>query len=131
VLIVGVNADAGVRRLKGPARPINALEDRAQVLAALSCVDHLIAFEDETPIQLIRALRPDVFVKGGDYTRASLPEAPIVEQLGGVVRILPYVADQSTTSIIARIRDLASNDPVSQLDAGSQLSLIEQAVGDG
>jgi D-beta-D-heptose 7-phosphate kinase / D-beta-D-heptose 1-phosphate adenosyltransferase len=130
VLIVGVNADAGVRRLKGPTRPINSLEDRAQVLAALSCVDHLIAFEEETPIQLIRALRPDVFVKGGDYTRASLPEAPVVEQLGGVVHILPYLADQSTTSIIERIHGLASGAHISQLDADGLPGLIEQAVGD-
>jgi D-beta-D-heptose 7-phosphate kinase/D-beta-D-heptose 1-phosphate adenosyltransferase len=93
-------------------------------------VDHLIAFDEETPIELIRALRPDVFVKGGDYTRASLPEAPIVEQLGGVVHILPYLADQSTTSIIARIRDRAADDPVSRLDAAGRPGLIEQAVGD-
>jgi len=130
VLIVGINADASVRRLKGPTRPINSLEDRAQVLAALSCVDHLIAFEEETPIQLIRKLRPDVFVKGGDYTRASLPEAPIVEQLGGVVQILPYVDDQSTTSIIARIRDRALGDQGSQPDVDGLPGLLEQAVGD-
>lgn len=104
VLIVAVNSDDSVRRLKGPERPINALEDRVEVLAALSCVDHVAAFDEDTPIELLRALRPDVFVKGGDYTPDMLPEAPVVEALGGVVRILPYVADRSTTSIIDRIR---------------------------
>lgn len=104
ILIVGVNSDGSVRRLKGPERPINTLEDRAAVLAALSCVDHIIAFDDDTPIGIIRAIRPDVYIKGGDYTREMLPEAPVVEALGGVVQILPYVEDRSTTGIIERIR---------------------------
>ena len=104
VLVVGVNSDESVRRLKGAGRPINPLEDRAQVLAALSCVDHIIAFEENTPVDLIRAVRPDVFVKGGDYTRAMLPEVPVVEEVGGEVEILPYVRDRSTTGIIERIR---------------------------
>ena len=109
VLVVGVNSDAGIRRLKGPERPINTLEDRVEVLAALSCVDHLIPFDDDTPERLIEALRPDVFVKGGDYTIDRLPEAPLVRRLGGEVRILPFVADRSTTRIIERIaaRDAA------------------------
>ncbi len=104
VLIVGVNSDAGIRRLKGPTRPINALEDRLQVLSALSCVDHVVAFDEDTPHELIRHARPDVFVKGGDYTRSTLPEASLVEELGGIVEILPFLADRSTTDIIARIR---------------------------
>jgi D-beta-D-heptose 7-phosphate kinase/D-beta-D-heptose 1-phosphate adenosyltransferase len=104
VLIVGVNTDAGVRRLKGPSRPINTLEDRAAVLAALSCVDHLIPFDAPTPVELIRVLRPDIFVKGGDYTHATLPEAALVEQLGGQVEILPYLPDRSTSGIIEQIR---------------------------
>ncbi len=108
VLIVGVNADASVRRLKGPGRPINTLEDRVQVLAAMSSVDHIIAFQEDTPSEVIRAIRPDVFVKGGDYTWETLPEAPLVEALGGTVHILPYVEEHSTTSIIQRIRDTYS-----------------------
>jgi D-beta-D-heptose 7-phosphate kinase / D-beta-D-heptose 1-phosphate adenosyltransferase len=104
VLIVGVNSDASIRRLKGPERPINGLDDRVEVLSALSCVDHVIPFDEDTPHDLIRAVRPDVFVKGGDYTRAMLPEAELVERLGGVVEILPFVSDRSTTDIIARIR---------------------------
>src|SRR5439155_26961964 len=105
VLVVGVNTDAGIRRLKGPTRPINALEDRLQVLAALSCVDHLIPFDEDTPCELVRAVRPDVFVKGGDYTRDRLPEAAIVEGYGGVVQILPYLQDRSTTGLIERIQE--------------------------
>jgi len=104
ILIVGVNSDASIQRLKGPSRPINALEDRLQVLSALSCVDHVVAFDEDTPHELIRVVRPDVFVKGGDYTRATLPEAPLVEELGGTVEILPFLADRSTTDMIAKIR---------------------------
>jgi D-beta-D-heptose 7-phosphate kinase/D-beta-D-heptose 1-phosphate adenosyltransferase len=104
LLVVGVNTDAGIRRLKGPARPINPLDDRLQVLAALSCVDLAVPFDEDTPHDLIRAVRPAVFVKGGDYTRDRLPEAGLVEELGGEVRILSFVADRSTTGLIERIR---------------------------
>jgi D-beta-D-heptose 7-phosphate kinase/D-beta-D-heptose 1-phosphate adenosyltransferase len=104
VLIVAVNSDASVARLKGPGRPINPLDDRLSVLAALSCVDHVVPFEDDTPVELIRTVRPDVFVKGGDYARAALPEADAVEELGGRVEILPYVHDRSTSNMITRIR---------------------------
>jgi rfaE bifunctional protein nucleotidyltransferase chain/domain len=93
-----------VRRLKGPGRPITSLEDRIEVLAALSSVDHIVSFADDTPVELIGKIRPDVFVKGGDYTLAMLPEAPVVKELGGVVRILPYVDDRSTSAIIDRVR---------------------------
>jgi D-beta-D-heptose 7-phosphate kinase / D-beta-D-heptose 1-phosphate adenosyltransferase len=104
VLVVGLNTDASVRRLKGPERPINPLEDRVQVLAALSCVDYIVPFGEDTPERLIRAVRPDLFVKGGDYTRETLPEADLVEALGGCVQILPYLEDRSTSEIVARIR---------------------------
>jgi D-beta-D-heptose 7-phosphate kinase/D-beta-D-heptose 1-phosphate adenosyltransferase len=104
VLIVGVNSDDGIRRLKGPSRPINTLEDRIHVLAALSCIDHVIPFDEDTPCRLVEVVRPDIFVKGGDYTRDRLPEAELVESFGGVVRILPFIADRSTTDIIERIR---------------------------
>lgn len=104
VLIVGINSDESVRRLKGPQRPINGLEDRVQVLGALSCIDHIVAFDGDTATDLVRAIRPAVFVKGGDYTPATLPEAPLVEALGGRVHILPYLDDRSTTRVIERIR---------------------------
>jgi D-beta-D-heptose 7-phosphate kinase/D-beta-D-heptose 1-phosphate adenosyltransferase len=108
VLVVGLNSDASVGRLKGPGRPVNALDDRAHVLAALSCVDLVVPFAEDTPVELLRAVRPDVFVKGGDYTREMLPEAPVVEALGGTVHLLPYVEDRSTTGIIERIREAES-----------------------
>jgi D-beta-D-heptose 7-phosphate kinase/D-beta-D-heptose 1-phosphate adenosyltransferase len=111
ILIVGVNSDEGVRRLKGPSRPINSLEDRAQILAALSCVDHIVPFDADTPHDLIRVIKPDIFVKGGDYTRETLPEASLVEELGGEVRILPYLDDHSTTGIIEKIRKLYAESP--------------------
>jgi D-beta-D-heptose 7-phosphate kinase/D-beta-D-heptose 1-phosphate adenosyltransferase len=104
ILIVGVNSDAGIKRLKGPSRPINSLQNRLHVLAALGCIDHVVAFDEDTPCNLIRAIRPDVFVKGGDYTRERLPEAAIVEEYGGSVHILPYEQDCSTTGIIERIQ---------------------------
>ncbi|HSL76444.1 MAG TPA: D-glycero-beta-D-manno-heptose 1-phosphate adenylyltransferase [Candidatus Limnocylindrales bacterium] len=104
VLIVAVNSDASVRRLKGADRPINGLDDRLLVLEALSCVDNVVAFDTDTPEQLIEAVRPDVFAKGGDYSRESLPEAGLVERLGGSVQILPLVDDRSTTGIIRRAR---------------------------
>jgi D-beta-D-heptose 7-phosphate kinase/D-beta-D-heptose 1-phosphate adenosyltransferase len=105
VLIVGLNSDESVRRLKGATRPINCASDRAQVLAALSCVDHIVEFPQDTPMTLIERARPDVYVKGADYTCETLPEAPLVERLGGEVRLLPYLGDFSTTGIIARIGD--------------------------
>jgi D-beta-D-heptose 7-phosphate kinase / D-beta-D-heptose 1-phosphate adenosyltransferase len=104
ILIVGLNTDASVRRLKGPTRPINALEDRSAVLAGLSAVDHIVAFDEPTAVELCAAVRPHVFVKGGDYTRDRLPEAAVVQSQGGEVRLLPYLKDHSTSSIIARAR---------------------------
>jgi D-beta-D-heptose 7-phosphate kinase/D-beta-D-heptose 1-phosphate adenosyltransferase len=104
ILVVAVNSDASVRRLKGPERPINGLDDRLEVLEALSCVDHVVAFDADTPDDVIRVVRPDVFVKGGDYALDELPEAAVVEALGGSVKILPYVENRSTTGLIARVR---------------------------
>lgn len=105
VLIVAVNSDEGVRRLKGADRPIHSLNDRVGMLAALACVDHIVAFDDDDPRRLLRTIRPDTFVKGGGYQRDHLPEAPLVEALGGVVRLLPFVEHRSTTSLIQRIRN--------------------------
>jgi len=104
LLIVGVNTDASVRRLKGPTRPVNPLAERMAVLAALRSVDYVVPFAagEDTPHELIAAIRPAVFVKGGDYTRDTLPEAALVEALGGAVEIIPYLPNHSTTRIIAR-----------------------------
>jgi D-beta-D-heptose 7-phosphate kinase/D-beta-D-heptose 1-phosphate adenosyltransferase len=106
VLIVGVNRDESIRRLKGSERPINPLHDRLQVLAALGCVDHVIPFgeaHDDTPISLIACVKPQVFAKGGDYHNGMLPEASTVERYGGRIVFLQHVRDHSTTDIINRI----------------------------
>lgn len=103
ILMIGVNSDDSVRRIKGATRPINPLEDRIQVLSGLGCVDHLVAFDEDTPCNLIRLVQPDIYVKGGDYTKETLPEAPIVEQFGGVVELLPFLENRSTTLMIQRI----------------------------
>jgi len=105
ILIVALNSDDSVRRIKGPQRPINTLAERVQVLSALSGVDYLVSFSEDTPVKLIKTIKPDVYVKGGDYTRERLPEAPVVESLGGVVRIVPYINGRSTTKIINQIRE--------------------------
>ena len=104
MLIVGLNTDASIRRLKGDGRPINGEGDRANVLAALSCIDLVVPFAEDTPAALIEVLRPEVFAKGGDYTLDTLPEAALVQRLGGEVILLPFLDDRSTTATIARIR---------------------------
>ena len=104
LLVVGVNTDAGVRRLKGPQRPIVPEEERAELLAALECVDYVILFDEPTPEESLRELRPAIHAKGGDYTEEQLPEAAIVRGYGGDVRIMPLVPGRSTTDIVNRIR---------------------------
>ncbi|ABI78468.1 rfaE bifunctional protein [Hyphomonas neptunium ATCC 15444] len=101
-LVVGLNSDNSVKRLKGPLRPINNEQARADVLSALSAVDGVIIFDTDTPLDAIAALNPDVLVKGGDYTRESIVGADIVEARGGEIVIVPLVAGHSTTAIIAR-----------------------------
>src|SRR5262245_42476467 len=110
LLVVGVNSDASTRALKGPQRPLVPQEDRAALLAALRCVDYVTIFEERTAEALVEALRPEVYVKGGDYgpqpnTVASkaLPEAQVVESYGGQVVLLPYRAGRSTSALIRKI----------------------------
>ena len=112
VLIVGVNNDNSIRKLKGPDRPINNLEDRITVLAGLQSIDYLIAFEEESPVQLIKQVHPHIFVKGGTYTETSIPEAPLLKKLGCVVKIVPYIEEHSTTQIINKIRDITHEDEI-------------------
>ncbi|NRQ38951.1 D-glycero-beta-D-manno-heptose 1-phosphate adenylyltransferase [Nonomuraea sp. NN258] len=106
VLVVAVNSDASVARLKGPGRPLNPCEDRMSVLAALNDVDYVITFDEDTPERLLRMIRPELYVKGGDYTAEMLAEAPLVRSLGGEVKVLDYLPDRSTTAIIGRMRAL-------------------------
>lgn len=104
LLIVGLNSDASAKTLgKSPNRPINTLEDRAEVLAALRCVDGVVLFEESTPEALIGSLRPEVHVKGGDYRADDLPEAKIVRAYGGEIVILPTLEGRSTTAILKKL----------------------------
>lgn len=103
-LIVGLNSDASVRRLKGPERPVRTEAERAYVLAALRCVDVVTVFDEDTPLELVRAVLPDVIVKGGDYTEDTVVGAPEVRARGGDVVIVPLTPGQSTTSIIEKLR---------------------------
>lgn len=106
VLVVGLNTDASVKRLKGPERPINTEADRATVLQALRSVDHVVLFERDTPLELITEIVPDVLVKGGDYTRDTIVGADIVEENGGRVVTIPLVEGRSTTNVITRARSV-------------------------
>lgn len=107
VLVVGVNSDSSVRKLKGPERPVVHESDRVEILSALECVDYVTIFPEDTPVELILAIRPDVHVKGGDYKPEDLPEADAVRSVGGEVRIVTYTSTategRSTTNLIGRI----------------------------
>jgi len=104
VLVVGLNSDASVRRLKGPERPVRSEGERAYVVAALECVSAVVIFEEDTPLQLVRHLRPDVIVKGGDYAPETIVGAGEVRARGGEVVVIPLRPGQSTTAIIERLR---------------------------
>lgn len=102
VLVVGVNSDASVKRLKGPTRPIQNESDRSEILLALKAINHAIVFEDDTPEALIKELRPDILVKGGDWAIEKIVGAPFVQSYGGKVLSLPFIEGRSTTKIIEK-----------------------------
>ena len=102
-LIVALNTDSSVSRLKGPSRPINILSDRMAVIAALRCVDCVVSFDEDTPEAIITQIKPDIHVKGGDYTVDSLPESAIVHGYGGKVVILPLLPGRSSTRMIDQL----------------------------
>ncbi|MCB0586020.1 MAG: D-glycero-beta-D-manno-heptose 1-phosphate adenylyltransferase [Phaeodactylibacter sp.] len=104
-LVVGLNSDASVRRLKGAGRPINDEPSRQLMLAALECVDLAVTFEQDTPLELITLLLPDILVKGGDYQPGDIVGADVVIARGGEVKALPYIEGYSTSAIEARIRE--------------------------
>lgn len=104
ILVVGLNSDASVRRLKGSSRPINSEENRALVLAALQSVDYVIIFEEDTPYELIEAIQPDVLVKGGDWKETEIVGSDIVKAKGGKVISLPFREGLSTTNMIEKMR---------------------------
>lgn len=102
VLVVALNDDASVVRLKGPTRPVNKLDDRMAVIAALASVSFVTFFTEDTPIETLALLKPDIHIKGGDYKVESLPEYKVVTSYGGQVRTVPFRDGYSTTSIIER-----------------------------
>ncbi|MBW3632238.1 MAG: D-glycero-beta-D-manno-heptose 1-phosphate adenylyltransferase, partial [Chloroflexi bacterium] len=108
VLVVGLNTDASTRRLKGPTRPVNRESDRLALVSALDVVDYAVLFDEDTPAELIRAIRPHVHVKGGDYLAERLPEIGAVHEVGAEVEILSLVEGRSTTALIDRIVATAS-----------------------
>ena len=104
VLVLGLNTDASVRRLKGPERPINSELDRAKVVGALKSVDYVVLFGEQTAEAVIAEVKPDIYVKGGDYTLDTLPEAKIVQSYGGKVAFIDMVEGRSTTNIVNKIK---------------------------
>uniref|UniRef100_A0A2R5L082 D-glycero-beta-D-manno-heptose 1-phosphate adenylyltransferase n=1 Tax=Hirondellea gigas TaxID=1518452 RepID=A0A2R5L082_9CRUS len=105
ILIIGVNSDDSVRRLKGSTRPINSQDDRAELLCGLKAVDYAVIFTEDTPVEIIEALKPSIHVKGGDYKKEDLPETVVVERNGGEVRILQLVDGKSTSNVVKKITE--------------------------
>ena len=100
--MVYVNSDASVARLKGPARPLQPATDRVRILQALACVDDVVVFEEDTPAEVLRGLRPQLWVKGGDYSGVEVPEAAVLAEWGGRVVTVPFLAGRSTTRLAER-----------------------------
>lgn len=110
MLVVGVNSDKSVRKLKGPQRPVVSEKDRAEILAALECVDYITVFGEDTPVELILAIKPNIHVKGGDYKPEDLPEGEAVASVGGRIEIVPFTSTategRSTTNLIGKIVEI-------------------------
>jgi D-beta-D-heptose 7-phosphate kinase/D-beta-D-heptose 1-phosphate adenosyltransferase len=104
VLVVGINSDASVVRLKGPKRPLIPEHERAALLAGLDCVGAVVAFDEDTPLELLQEVRPHVLVKGADYRVDQVVGRELVESLGGKVVLVPLVAEHSTSALVERIR---------------------------
>lgn len=105
ILIVGLNSDKSVKRLKGITRPVNIQKERAEILCALACVDYVVIFEEDTPYELIKEVQPDVLVKGGDYKIEDIVGKDIVEKIGGIVKVLPYIEGKSTTNLLRQMEE--------------------------
>lgn len=105
ILVLGLNSDASVKRIKGKERPVNKQADRLMVLAALSCVDYLTIFNQDTPLKLIKLLKPDLLLKGGDWKADKIIGGEFVKSYGGRVKTIPYLKGYSTTGLIARLKD--------------------------
>jgi glycerol-3-phosphate cytidylyltransferase len=105
VLFLGLNSDASVKRLKGADRPINNQSDRGELLANLRSVDYVYIFSEDTPVEFLKMVKPDIHIKGADYTSDKLAETPVVESFGGVVKLLPLVPQKSTTGLVQKIKE--------------------------
>ena len=103
ISIVCLNSDVSVKKIKGPDRPINCEDDRAEILCALDCVDYVVMFDESSPVDLLCEIKPDVYTKGADYTIETLPEAKPVMQNGGRVEFISFVEGKSTTNVIKKI----------------------------
>ena len=103
ILIVGLNSDSSVKRLKGESRPINNEQDRAMLLDELKSVDYVVIFEEDSPVNLLEIIKPDIYTKGSDYTVETLPEAPVVLKNGGQIEFISFVEGKSTTGIVKNI----------------------------
>jgi len=108
VLIIGLNADSSVKRLKGASRPVNKQEDRAIVLAALESVDYIVLFSQDTPFELITAIKPDILVKGGDWKLKDIVGSDVVQSYKGKVMTIPFVKRYSTTGLIKKVEGTGS-----------------------
>jgi D-glycero-beta-D-manno-heptose 1-phosphate adenylyltransferase len=121
-LIIGLNSDSGTRKLKGPGRPLVPQEERAEILAGLTYIDYVTIFDEPTAGELLALLQPAIYVKGGDYglgqsntpDTSRLPEAKVVQHYGGVVRLITYLPNHSTTELIAAIRQLPASNPTGE-----------------
>jgi D-beta-D-heptose 7-phosphate kinase/D-beta-D-heptose 1-phosphate adenosyltransferase len=127
-LVVGLNSDASVRRLKGPSRPLNSAEARAEVLSALEAVDAVTIFDEDTPLELIRALAPHILVKGGDYRPEEVVGRAEVETAGGRVVLIPLIEGHSTTGLVHRAAGALQAHPGTEPVPGPHLNPIAPAV---
>jgi len=109
LLVVALNSDASVKRIKGPLKPLLPLEERAEMLLALACVDYVTFFEDDTPFEAVKILRPDILVKGGDWAVDKIVGGDLVESWGGKVTNIPVVPGRSTTNLIEIVRERYGN----------------------
>lgn len=104
ILILCLNSDESVKRLKGPSRPVNNENDRAEVLAALECIDYVVLFEEDTPSNLLKIIKTDIHTKGGDYNPETLPETPVIREGGGDLVFINFVEGKSTTATIEKMK---------------------------
>ena len=106
ILVVGLNSDASVKKIKGKDRPINNEKDRAEILAALSCIDFVSIFHEDTAEKFLEVVKPDIYVKGGEYNLDILPEAQVVKKYGGEIFLIPMIPNSSTTQLLEKIENL-------------------------